>query len=494
MFESAELGHTIDKARYERIAPRLRADLLDAQYDVGQINKFAVLILVNGVEGAGKGETVNLLNAWMDPRHILTYAFGESSDEERAHPFMWRFWRALPPKGKVGILFGNWYTEPIVRQVRGEYKKGRLDQRVEEIVRFERMLAQEGVLIVKFWFHLSKQAQKARLKSLAKNADTRWRVTDVESARSKKYDQYRKVSEHVLRLSSTAPAPWIVIEGTDARYRYITAAKVLLDAMRKRLALEKKGWAPRVTAAALPPATDARDLLNTLVLRQKCSQKDYAKQLEQWQGRLALLSRHRKFCEHAVVAVFEGSDAAGKGGVIRRVSGALDARQYRIVPIAAPQQEEIAQPYLWRFWRQLPRDGRFTVFDRSWYGRVLVERVERLCSEGDWMRAYTEINDFEDQLVSHGVILAKFWMAISPEEQLRRFHEREKTRFKRFKITREDWRNRRKARDYEHVVCDMIDRTSTEIAPWTLVEADNKHYARIKVLQTLCQRIEQCLD
>ncbi len=177
MFESAELGHTIDKARYDRIAPRLRADLLDAQYDVGQMNKFAVLILVNGVEGAGKGETVNLLNAWMDPRHILTYAFGESSDEERERPFMWRFWRALPPKGKIGILFGNWYTEPIVSQVRGEYKKGRLDQRVEEIIRFEHMLAQEGVLIVKFWFHLSKQAQKARLKSLAKNPDTRWRVT-----------------------------------------------------------------------------------------------------------------------------------------------------------------------------------------------------------------------------------------------------------------------------------------------------------------------------
>jgi len=194
-----------------------------------------------------------------------------------------------------------------------------------------------------------------------------------------------------------------------------------------------------------------------------------------------------------VLVVFEGMDAAGKGGAIRRVAGALDARQYRIIPIAAPTQEELAQPYLWRFWRQVPRFGRVTVFDRSWYGRVLVERVEGLCAEGDWMRAYAEINDFEDQLVRHGVVLAKFWMAISPEEQLRRFEEREKTRFKRFKITKEDWRNRRRWMDYEHAVCDMIDRTSTEIAPWTLVEADNKYYARIKVLRTLCERIEQAI-
>jgi polyphosphate kinase 2 (PPK2 family) len=180
MFESAELGHKIDKARYDRIAPRLRADLLDAQYDIGQLNKFSVLILVNGVEGAGKGETVNLLNAWMDPRHILTYAFGESTDEERERPFMWRFWRALPPKGKVGILFGNWYTEPIVRHVRKECSNAQLDQRIEEISRFEEMLSQEGLLIVKFWFHLSREAQRKRLKNLEKDADTRWRVTQAE--------------------------------------------------------------------------------------------------------------------------------------------------------------------------------------------------------------------------------------------------------------------------------------------------------------------------
>ena len=493
MFESAELGHRIEKARYERIVPRLRADLLDAQYDVGQLKRFPVLILINGVEGAGKGETVNVLNAWMDPRHILTYAFGESSDEERERPFMWRFWRALPPKGKVGILLGNWYTEPIVRHARKQCKTAELDQRMEEINRFEQMLAQEGVLILKFWLHLSKEAQRTRLKSLAKDPRTRWRVTDAEWELLKMYGRYRKVSEHVLRHTSTGQAPWIVIEGTDARYREISVGKLLLEAMRKRLALEAKGWRARVTAAPLPSATDARDLVNTLVLRQKYSEKDYDRQIDKCQGRLALLTRHPRFRQHCLVAVFEGMDAAGKGGAIRRVTGALDARQYRVIPIAAPTEEELAQPYLWRFWRHVPRFGRVTVFDRSWYGRVLVERVEGFCSEADWMRAYAEINDFEDQLVRHGVVLVKFWMAVSPEEQLKRFSEREKTRFKRFKITPEDWRNRKKWGRYEHAVCDMIDRTSTEIAPWTLVEADNKYYARIKVLRTLCERIEETI-
>jgi polyphosphate:AMP phosphotransferase len=493
MFESAELGHKIDKDRYARLAPRLRADLLDAQYDAGALGRFPVLILANGMDGAGKGETVNLFNAWMDPRYILTYAFGEASEEERARPFMWRFWRALPPKGKLGILFGNWYTEPIRRHTRGECKPAQLDQRIEEITRFEQMLSQEGVLIVKLWFHLSKDAQKKRLKKLEKNPDTRWRITDNEWAQFKMYDRYCQVSEHVLRLTSASYAPWIVIEGSDARYREITAAQVLLDAMRKRLDLEKKGWSSRVTAAPLAPATDNRDLLNSLVLRQPLAQKDYAGQLEKYQGHLAMLTRHAKFQRHSLIVAFEGMDAGGKGGAIRRVTAALDARQYRVIPVAAPTEEERAQPYLWRFWRHVPRFGRVTMFDRSWYGRVLVERVEKLCTEGDWMRGYSEINDFEDQLVRQGVVLVKFWLAISQEEQLRRFEERKKTRFKRFKITQEDWRNRRKWHEYEHAVCDMIDRTSTEIAPWTLVEADNKYFARLKVLRTLCQSLEKAL-
>ena len=494
MFESAELGHKIDKATYDKQVPRLRADLLDAQYDMGELKKYAAIILVNGVNGAGKGETVNLLNAWMDPRHIQTHAFPPPSDEERERPFMWRFWRALPPRGKIGILFGNWYTEPIVNRARKITKAADLDQSIEEINRFEKMLADEGTLILKVWMHLSKPAQKKRLKALEKNKTTRWRVTRTDWAHFDMYDKFRTVSEHVLRHTSTGHAPWIVVEGADENYRSLTVANILLDALRKRQKIEQgRGWKARSAAAPLPQAIDSRDLINALDMTQSLSKKRFEKDIEKYQGRLNLLTRNPKFKERSLIVVFEGSDAAGKGGSIRRITGALDARQYQTIPIAAPTEEERAQPYLWRFWRHVPRVGRVTIFDRSWYGRVLVERVEGFAQEADWMRAYAEINDFEDQMVRSGAIVVKFWLAITAEEQLKRFKEREKTRFKRFKITEEDWRNRKKWDDYERAVCDMIDRSSTEIAPWTLVEANDKYHARIKVLKTLCDRIEDAL-
>ena len=222
--------------------------------------------------------------------------------------------------------------------------------------------------------------------------------------------------------------------------------------------------------------------------------EEYEKELEKWQGRLNLASRDTRFRTTSVVVVFEGNDSAGKGGAIRRVTQALDARWYDNISVAAPTEEELAQPYLWRFWRHLPRHGCLTIFDRSWYGRVLVERIERFCADVDWMRAYSEINDFEGSMVRSGTVVVKFWLAISKDEQYRRFKERENVAFKRFKITNEDWRNRKKWDAYEVAVCDMVDRTSTAGAPWTLVEANNKYYARIKVLKTLCLTLEARLE
>jgi polyphosphate kinase 2 (PPK2 family) len=229
-------------------------------------------------------------------------------------------------------------------------------------------------------------------------------------------------------------------------------------------------------------------------MSKKIKKEDYESELEKYQGKLNLLTRHGDFKKLSVVVAFEGNDAAGKGGSIRRITQALDARQFRVFPVAAPTEEERAQPYMWRFWRNIPRKGRFAIFDRSWYGRVLVERVEGYCPRSDWMRAYGEINDFEEQLVRNRTVVVKFWLSITKEEQLKRFKEREKVGFKQFKITDEDWRNRDKWDGYELAVCDMIDRTSTEIAPWTLVEANDKYYARIKVLKTLCDRIEEALE
>ncbi len=492
MFESAEIGHTISKATWKKEIPVLREGLLDAQLDLLQCKKFPVIILVAGVDCAGKGETVNILNEWMDPRHIETHALRDLTDEELERPRMYRYWRVLPPKGKIGIFIGTWYSNPLVDNVYGVTKNAELDQQLERIVRFEKMLCNEGALILKFWLHLSEGEQKKRLKSLEKDPKTRWRVTETDWQHYKLYDKFRQVSERMLRQTSTAESPWTIVEGADARYRYLTIGKAVLNALRQRLDTPE---APCHEEPIPPimPTIDNLLLLQTLDMSKKIKKSEYEEELEKYQGKLNLLTRHPDFKKLSLVIVFEGNDAAGKGGTIRRITQALDARQYRVLPVAAPTEEERAQPYLWRFWRNIPRKGRFAIFDRSWYGRVLVERVEGFCAHLDWMRAYAEINDFEEQLHRKKTLVLKFWLSISQEEQLRRFKEREKIGFKRFKITDEDWRNRDRWNEYEVAVCDMIDRTSTEIAPWTLVEANDKYYARIKVLKTVCERIEKVL-
>lgn len=492
MFESAEIGHKIDKKTFDDQVPKLREDLLNAQYDLLENPKFSVVLVVGGVDGAGKSETVSVLNEWMDPRHIQTHAFQIPSDEERERPDMWRFWRALPPRGKIGILYGAWHTAPIVGRVLGNVKQADLDQSIEEIIRFEKMLNDERTLILKFWFHLSKEQQKTRLKELEKDRRTRWRVTDSDWERFKNYDKFRKVSEYFLRQTSTAEAPWIVVEGLDHRYRSLTTGKLLLKAMRDLLDEKPVKRLPD-KIPPMPPSIDGKDILTTLPKARNMSKDKYEKELEKWQGELNILTRHPKFRNISVVLLFEGQDAAGKGGAIRRVMGALDARICQGIPVAAPTEEEKAQPYLWRFWRHLPRRGRFVIFDRSWYGRVLVERVEEFCTENDWGRAYAEINDFEQQLVRNKTALVKFWLQIDKDEQLKRFKEREKTSFKRFKITAEDWRNREKWDLYHTAVCDMVDRTSTAIAPWNLIAADNKYAARIEVLKSVVKSIETAL-
>ena len=492
MFESAELGHKIDKASFRKEVPKLRADLLDVQYDVLQKREFPVVILVSGVDGSGKGETINLLYSWMDPRHISTLAFSTPTDEERERPFMWRYWRALPPKGKVGIFAGSWYSLPIAERIAGTMRRSELDQRLDDINRFEAMLVNEGALVLKFWFHLSKDGQKKRLKALEKNPRTAWRVTKTSYDRLKTYDKLQDVAGHVLRVSNTAHAPWIIVEGTDDEYRSLTVGRIVLESMKKRLQQDALVRVP--VAPPIQRTIDEKNLLTELDLGHKLGKKDYERELAKYQGRLSELVRDPRFtARHSLVVVFEGADAAGKGGAIRRSVEAIDARQYQIIPIAAPTEEERAQPYLWRFWRHLPRTGRIGIFDRSWYGRVLVERVEGFCSEADWLRAYAEINDFEHQLAAAGAVVVKFWLQISADEQLRRFKERQDTEFKRFKITDEDWRNRDKWDQYVTAVCDMVDRTSTGLAPWTLVEANDKNFARVKVLQTLCERIEAAI-
>ncbi len=491
MFEAAELDHSVDKEAYRKEEGELRRALLQAQRELGAQKRFPVLILIAGVEGAGKSETVHLLNEWMDPRFIEVSGFALPTEEEAAHPPMWRFWRALPPKGRIGIFFGAWQTMPILERVLGKLGKGGFAARMEEIMRLERMLAAEGVLLIKYWFHLSKAQQKKRIRRLEKDKETSWKVTRYDRTLFEHYDEFIEVCEPFLRETSTGEAPWTVVPAADERYRALFVGRHLLATLRARLDAPP---APKPQPAAAPAPPDKVNVLRALTLKQEMSREDYDKALVAAQGRLARATRHKRYAATSVIAVFEGNDAAGKGGAIRRLGAALDPRAYRIVPVAAPTEEELAQPYLWRFWRHVPRPGRMTIFDRSWYGRVLVERVEGFAPEPDWRRAYAEINDFEEQLVANGAVVAKFWLAIGKDEQHRRFKEREATPFKRHKITEEDWRNREKWDAYEAAVCEMVERTSTGLAPWTLVEADNKLHARVKVIATLADMLEEKLQ
>lgn len=484
MFESAEIGRCIDKETFEAEAPALREALLEAQYELKQQGRFAVIILINGIEGAGKGETVKLLNEWMDARLIQVSTFDQQTDEELARPPAWRYWRQLPPKGRIGIFFGNWYSQMLQGRVHGRIKSAVLDQAIDSTLSLERMLCDEGTLIFKFWFHLSKRQMKSRLKALQDDPLHSWRISPLDWQQSKTYDKFVRVGERVLRRTSRDYAPWYVVEGVDEYYRSLTVGRILLDGLQAALKANSLP-AAQPHAAPLTSSLDSRSLLDSLDMSQALDKSTYEEQLALEQAQLSALMRDKRMRKHSLVAVFEGNDAAGKGGAIRRVIGALDPRQYRIVPVAAPTEEERAQPYLWRFWRHLPPRGKFTVFDRSWYGRVLVERVEGFCSPGDWMRAYGEINDFEEQISEAGVVLVKFWLSIDQDTQLERFKAREQIPFKRFKITEEDWRNREKWPLYRDAVGDMVDRTSNEIAPWTLVEANDKRFARIKVLRTI---------
>src|SRR5450830_899318 len=352
MFESAEIGHKIGKAAF-----------LEAQVDLYADKKIPVLVLVSGQDGAGKGETINVLYEWMDPRFIATLAFSEPTDEERERPPMWRYWRQLPPKGRIGIFSGSWYSSPIAERILGRLDKGDLDQRMDQINRFEAMLVNEGALVLKFWFHLSKQEQKDRLRALEADPRTAWRVTKWNWDRLKTYDRLQDVAGHLLRITNTPWASWVVVEGFDDRYRSLTVGQVLLAALKTRLADTGPHEAP--VAPMVRVDTDGRTVLSALDLSLQLADKPYQRELARWQGRLAELMRDARFKGRSLVCAFEGADAAGKGGAIRRIAGALDARQFQVIAVAAPTDEERAQPHLWRFWRHLPRHGHAAIFDRN---------------------------------------------------------------------------------------------------------------------------------
>ncbi len=514
MFEAAELGRKISREDYHEQVPTLRQELLQLQQSLREAD-FPVVIVFAGVDGAGKSETVNLLNDWMDPRWLATRAYGEPSQEEAERPEFWRYWRDLPPAGLIGFSLSSWYSSPILDHVYNKLDTPAFDERLERIAAFEKALVDDGALVIKFWMHLSKPEQKKRLKSLEKDPLLSWRVTERDWNHWRMYEQFVAAAERAIMKTSTGRAPWHIVEGVDHRYRSLAVGTIVRDSLRKHLAQRKATEAVAEQlrqqldngSPALPtdePVADSQGtgdqhhllptVLSTLAMDQRLSKSEYKDARKTYQGKLGLLQREAKAAGISTLVVFEGWDAAGKGGAIRRCTAALDARDYQVIPFAAPSDEERAHHYLWRFWRNLGRAGRMTFYDRSWYGRVLVERVEGFATEREWMRAYAEINDFEEQLVEHGIVLVKFWVHITQEEQLERFEARGATPWKQWKITDEDWRNREQWDEYEKAVNDMISRTSTRHAPWTLVEGNDKLYARVKVLKTLCATLESALE
>ena len=503
MFEIAELKNQVSKQQYEQEVSELRTQLLDVQQQL-ETASLPVIVLIAGVDGAGKGDVINTLNEWFDPRYMGTHAFSQPSDEERERPHHWRYWMSLPPRGRIGIYAIGWYGPPMADRVYDRIGNAELDAELVHINKLEKELADDGALIVKCWLHLSKQQQEKLIHKLDKNPETRWQVSAADKKHLKLYNKFIGIAERTLGGTSTPEAPWLIINGYDPRYRRLTIAKHLIERISQRLERRTNGanvveLTSNAAVSVSPPlgegATNAgTNFLSALDLGQKLSKSSYQQELALHQGTIWQLTRKARLKKRSTILVFEGWDAAGKGGVIRRITQAMDARNYRVIPVAAPTDEEKAHHYLWRFWRHLPRDGKVTIYDRSWYGRVLVERVENLATPEEWTRAYSEINDFEEELTDHGIILIKYWMHISQDEQLKRFKARENASYKRYKITEDDYRNREKWDLYEAAVNEMITRTSTEYAPWRIIEANDKYHGRIQVFKVLCEAYEKALD
>jgi len=541
MFPTGELGQKVSREDFDRIAQPLRNELLRLQDEL-KSDGFPVIIMFAGVAGAGKAEALNLINEWMDPRWLVTRAYGPPTDDERQQPEYWRFWRDLPPKGRIGLFAGSWYHRPVQDFVYKRIRRKEFDAALNNIATFERTLSDDGALILKFWMHLDKVTQKKRMKSMEKDKVHSWKISKQDWDHFKHNDRFEKANAAAIEKTDSAGAPWIVVDGSDSRYRSLkiltsvrnaliehrekhraqlntamaarsraNAARAAdlkriqqtadkLDMESRSAALKKRKASPLPkTAAKAARVTREGDLTSLTILDQldmsaHLSEEKYAKTLRERRAELGVLCRDLHFNGRSAVILFEGPDAAGKGGAIRRLTGSMDARDYRVIPIAAPTEEERAYPYLWRFWRHLPAAGRIAIFDRSWYGRVLVERVEGFAQRDEWMRAYAEIKDFEEQLVATGRIVLKFWVHVTKDEQYRRFKEREAISYKAWKLTPEDWRNRAKWDDYAGAVHEMVERTDTKRAPWTIVEGNDKKFARIKILETVCARLRVAVD
>jgi len=495
MFESTKLPHKMTKESFVLFEKQFRERLLDAQFDLAKEKRASILVLINGSDGAGKGEVVNRLYDWLDDHFVETLCYDGPTSEERARPSAWRYWRDMPAKGRIGLVLGSWHHRVLRARTLDRLDQTSYAAVLEEMNRSEEMLRLEGVHLLKIWLSLDERKARQRFDKKRKYDGVLRRPLVIEWKEitgRKERERLNSAALEMIELTSTGDAPWSVVPAADPHYRDAAVGDLLLQAL-KRATSDAPVSMRRRSIAAPNLNVPKPSLSSTLNLTSQVAPEEYLHQLRQLQERLNQKTTAKKFTTQGLILAFEGNDAAGKGGAIRRVREALDPRRFRVHGIAAPTDEERAHPYLWRFWRHIPPRGDVAIFDRSWYGRVLVERVEGFASQDDWMRAYQEINDFERQLDEANYCVIKFWLAISPDEQLQRFQSREKEAYKRYKLTPEDWRNRDKWQLYEEAMTEMIDRTSSRHAPWTLVEANDKKFARLKVLRTIVERLEESI-
>jgi polyphosphate:AMP phosphotransferase len=466
----------------------MRQRLLRAQFALQDAGR-PMVVLITGMEAAGRGRTTSRLLHWLDARGVDLHARQPDDVTRPDRPWAWNWWVRLPGRHRMAFFIDGWVHRALQRHASGELRGEAWLQRLAALRRFEEHLADNGITLLKLWLHLSAEQQQVELMRRLGEPRDRWHL-ELQSVQAPgRYPMMRTAVEEVLTHTDTPSAPWVVIPAHCPHARTLAVADAVATRMEWALAQPAPGAGEPDRPLPRPDLLPA-----TLDLSPKVGGKAYRSELDRLQTRLRNLQRLLHGQGRSLVVALEGMDAAGKGGVIRRLTEALDPRSFDVHPIAAPTDVERNHPWLWRFWTRMPRSGYTAIFDRTWYGRVLVERIEGFCNHAQWTRAWEEIRDFETQLTDHGVIVCKFWLQISMDEQLRRFQAREVTGYKQHKLTDEDWRNREKAPHYEAAMQDVLLQTDVPHAPWTLVGADDKNHARLVVLRTVCEAVARALD
>ncbi len=490
MLEKIDLTNTMPKDIFKGIMPDLERQIGKLQRQCKE-KKIPVMIVFEGFDASGKGLQIARLIRNMDPRGFEVFPIKEETEEEQMHPFLWRFWTKTPERGRFAIFDGSWYRRVLIDRFEGKVKGFEMEKSYDSICAFEKQLTDDNMVLIKLFLVIDQQEQKKRMKKLRKEKETAWRVKKEELERNRRYGDYLSMAEEMLQKTDTDFAPWTIIEATDQRFAEVKIYKTVIHALNEAIEHPKTEKATVKNAAGECGEVLQDSILAKIDLTKSLDKETYEKKRKKLQKKIERLHGDLYRKRIPVVLCFEGWDAAGKGGAIKRLTESMDPRGYVVHPTAAPSETEKAHHYLWRFWQGMPKDGHIAVFDRTWYGRVMVERIEGFCTETEWKRAYKEINDMEQDLAEHGAVILKFWMQIDKEEQRRRFQKRQEDPEKQWKITDEDWRNREKWDQYETAVNEMLIRTSTEYAPWIVVEGNDKYDARVKVLETVVKALEE---